>query len=689
MKRILISTQISTTPTTTTTPTNNSNSKNKSKKGDDSNMHIDTNDNTTTASYTLTPEPDIAAGWVAVMQAIIPNLPPNMILLVYKTILPLLSIDQSISLQKRAYHILETLLKHHTSLLLNTAEARKNILNSVTDSIFSCHVSARNLRLRCLEVVLHSYDTTATNAANTDIHSNNSDSHDNNNNSNNSTATTATTTTNDNNTNDEELQSISYNILGEILLCLKDSNKKTRDSSMLVLKLLINKLSIQCILFQLCSAVAGETVTMRVAAITGMYICMFIECICITYNVCFCICGVLGVYNNIVYMTLYNDYLRCICVYIATFTHFIYSTYAYTLYYTSTHSLIHYNAGLCVLYLEKRSDLDLMAYIPNILDTICILLKEENVEETRVILSLLRTCVNVMPINMLLPLTPQFVTTFTIGLGTLKSKFTARIRAILRKLLQKVGEEAVRPYIPGEDIPLLDYILKQFRRTALHKQKKASAAYAYERTVLDRMLGSDSEDEEDDEDTDIYDTLTKSHRKADEEADRRLTRVKAHRPAEYKSTLPSTLADLIDEDNIKGAGSKHTAASNTTTNTTHNEHRPRKRAHTMTSLDDPQSGTGIANLSLAATSADPEDTEPYQVTVTAEGRVVVKAREISSQKDSDLNTPNPSDPTTQQGTGNKQSENPMAAENQGRYGNNALNPKKQRVIKEPGITYTL
>ena len=388
-------------------------------------------------------------------------------------------------------------------------------------------------------------------------------------------------------------------------------------------------------------------------------------------------------------MTLYNDYLRCICVYIATFTHFIYSTYAYTLYYTITHSLIHYNAGLCVLYLEKRADLNLIAYIPNILDTICIILKEENVEETRVILSLLRTCVNVMPISMLLPLTPQFVTTFTIGLGGLKSKFTARIRAILRKLLQKVGEDAVRPYIPEEDIPLLDYILKQFRRTLLHKQKKASAAYAYERTVLDRMLGSDSDDEEEDEDTDIYDTLTKSHIKQDEEADRRLTRVKAHRPAEYKSTLPSTLADLVDEDNTaaysKGARSKSTS-NNNTNSTTHNEHRPRKRAYTMTSSDDPITGTGIANMSLqGATSA--EDTEPYQVTVTAEGRVIVKAREISSQQDNDLNTPNPSDSTTQQGTGNKQSDNPMAAENQGRYGNNVLNPKKQRVIKEPGMHF--
>ena len=58
-----------------------------------------------------------AAGWMSVVLSIVPYLQPQMILLLYKTIRPLLSVGESLSLQKRAYLVLDSLLQTHGDLL--------------------------------------------------------------------------------------------------------------------------------------------------------------------------------------------------------------------------------------------------------------------------------------------------------------------------------------------------------------------------------------------------------------------------------------------------------------------------------------------------------------------------------------------------------------------------------------------
>ena len=67
-------------------------------------------------------------------------MPESMVTLLYRTVRPLLSVNESVSLQKRAYHVLDSLLKHHGTTLALT-ESHMQILNLIVESLLTCQVS--------------------------------------------------------------------------------------------------------------------------------------------------------------------------------------------------------------------------------------------------------------------------------------------------------------------------------------------------------------------------------------------------------------------------------------------------------------------------------------------------------------------------------------------------------------------
>ena len=71
--------------------------------------------------------------------------------ILYKTVKPLLSVHETVSSQKRAYGILDAVLDVHGEAVLYQMEPAQGILAVVCDSLMTCHVSARNMRLRCME----------------------------------------------------------------------------------------------------------------------------------------------------------------------------------------------------------------------------------------------------------------------------------------------------------------------------------------------------------------------------------------------------------------------------------------------------------------------------------------------------------------------------------------------------------
>ena len=82
---------------------------------------------------------DAASVWMAVVQAIIPHMSETMVSLLYRTVRPLLSVNESVSLQKRAYNVLDSLLKHHGNILTAT-ESRMDILGLIVESLLTCQV---------------------------------------------------------------------------------------------------------------------------------------------------------------------------------------------------------------------------------------------------------------------------------------------------------------------------------------------------------------------------------------------------------------------------------------------------------------------------------------------------------------------------------------------------------------------
>lgn len=162
------------------------------------------------------------AAWIAVLLAIIPCLSESLVVLTYKTVRPLLvnasthvsrqelllacsiidplfCISQAsssgdigsdaLSLQKRAYSVLHTLLtsqKKYVEKFEPGAAPRLAILRLISESLLLSHVSSRHLRFRCMECLLED-------------------------------------------ASEEDLSEAASLVLGEVLICQKDANKKSRD----------------------------------------------------------------------------------------------------------------------------------------------------------------------------------------------------------------------------------------------------------------------------------------------------------------------------------------------------------------------------------------------------------------------------------------------------------------------------
>jgi ribosomal RNA-processing protein 12 len=429
-------------------------------------------------------ESAIAAGWIAVIQAIIPHLSNPIVLLLYKTIRPLLTVDTSLSLQKRAYHVLDTLLKIHSDVL-HTTEPRSNILAAISESLLSCHVSARSMRLRCIETLMGAMPN-------------------------------------------EEISAASSVILGEILICQKDANKKSRESAMDILKMMVRRLPAMEIITQLCSAIVAETTVMRSSAVIGM----------------------------------------------------------------------------CLLLFERRDEEMLSDWAVELSPTIFLLLKEESTEMTRAVLSFIRVCCVVLPLPLIEALLPQLVEAFTLGLGPYKAKFSSRSRAIMRKLVQRLGDDNVRPLIPELDIPLLDHIQRQQRRA----ERKKSDKKDIDEDKLDKMMGSDSDDSDDDneERQDVIDP-------------RLVSRPKAQRVTNLIGTLPRTLEEMMYDQTPNFASLRDEGKSTIS----------KRKENGALAL-------ATASHIIRGTRAIDED-EEYKVMVNRDGRVVIEHRQEENEESSLIN----------------------------------------------------
>lgn len=186
-----------------------------------------------------------AASWMSVMIVIVPYLSNTMIELLYRSIRPLLNTitDQQLSstLQKRAYNILESLLRTHATQVF-AYESPMQILSVISDSLLTCHVSSRSIRLKCIEILFETLFNSST-----------------------SKSRESSPVVSDN-----EVSQAIDSVFGEVQICQKDSNKKTRDCAMDLMRMMISKIDSVEMFTKLCAGIAAETSSMRSSSLIGL-----------------------------------------------------------------------------------------------------------------------------------------------------------------------------------------------------------------------------------------------------------------------------------------------------------------------------------------------------------------------------------------------------------------------------------
>lgn len=169
-----------------------------------------------------------ASSWLSMMISIVPFLSDPLVQILYRSIRPFLSLESSLSLQKRSYHVLESLLSTHSEVIFKI-DSRQSVVKLIIDSLGSCHISARSMRIRSLESILRTFDDCS-----------------------------------------EDFLDLVNSILGEMLISLKDVNKRTRDAATDLLYFLIQKIEPNFFFSKLCNGITNSDITIRSASLLAI-----------------------------------------------------------------------------------------------------------------------------------------------------------------------------------------------------------------------------------------------------------------------------------------------------------------------------------------------------------------------------------------------------------------------------------
>ena len=339
-------------------------------------------------------ESENTSRWLSVMLIILPYLPNTMLNILYRTIKPLLSLSITAPLQKRAYLVFEALIKEHSHVLLNNLDSFSSVLESLVNSILVCHISSRNLRLRCISNLIKKIE-------------------------------------------DENMHTACQLVLGEVLLCLKEANKKCRETAVDIIKVLSRR----------CSSEFMYT---------------FLNTIILPQN--------------------------------------------------SNNEKISGILGLSILYRAKKYDINLVNSSINLVHIITSnnINPQNNIELARSILKLIRTLISVVSIDDLKINLSLFIKAFLNHGNIDKSKLQKRIQGILRKLCTRVinDNEAImmiKEIISVRDFPMLNNILKTARKASRLKSNNNSNGMNI------HVDGYNNIDDDDDSDVDSFSNENESH----------------------------------------------------------------------------------------------------------------------------------------------------------------------------------
>ena len=109
------------------------------------------------------------------------------------------------------------------------------------------------------------------------------------------------------------------------------------------------------------------------------------------------------------------------------------------------------------------------ALLPSLLKTLLVLINEGSREVIKSVVGFVRICVAAIPAEQLEPLVPELIGSMLKSQHA-KSRFRAKIKIILKKLVKLYGYEALMPHVPASETRLLSHMRKLDERERRKKQ---------------------------------------------------------------------------------------------------------------------------------------------------------------------------------------------------------------------------
>ena len=289
----------------------------------------------------------------------------------YKTIKSVLVDGTLGSIQKRGYQLLLVLLTY-CKILSHQSEYRNEILNMLRASLLKTSASAKRVRLQCLRAMIQAMG---------------SSEHD-------------------------KCREIITELLGQVILCLRESNRRTRSAA-----------------FDLYLSMArafSETMDSE----TGVY--------SIDHD---------GIVDFINYTASglggSTIHMKASCI-----------------------------IALCRLLYEYREIPEVQQMLGELTNAVATVMKANVKEISKAVVCFMRVLVAVFPPALIEPSLPLIIDCLFNWCGEHKKKLRGKIRVVVERLVRRFGIDAVERLIPESDIKLLRYI----RRAKARKQRKREAA---------------------------------------------------------------------------------------------------------------------------------------------------------------------------------------------------------------------
>ncbi len=132
----------------------------------------------------------LACMYLDLIACMVPQLEPNCVMLCYRAIKPMIQDDQTPGIQKRAYKALLEVCQHHSQFIVSDPSDLQAFVDLLVGSLYNCNVKARRMRLKCLSYMVQNFQP-----------------------------------------DNEEHKAVPKAIISEIILCMKDSNGRTREAA--------------------------------------------------------------------------------------------------------------------------------------------------------------------------------------------------------------------------------------------------------------------------------------------------------------------------------------------------------------------------------------------------------------------------------------------------------------------------